>query len=52
MHHIMRGITVRLDDKLEADLEKVKVNLGLNNDAEVLRFLIKDAAKKIKENDD
>jgi len=51
MHHIMRAVTVRLDDDLETDLEKVKRDLGLNNDAEVLRYLIKDACKRIKENE-
>lgn len=44
----MKAITVRLDTNLEEDLSIVKSDIGLTNDSEALRFLIRERAKAIR----
>jgi len=42
-----RFIQVGLDPDLLKDLEKIRRHLGLRNDSEVIRFLIREKAREI-----
>jgi metal-responsive CopG/Arc/MetJ family transcriptional regulator len=42
----MRQFTVRLDEKLDTQFGKIKEDLGLKNDNEVVRSLIREEYKR------
>lgn len=42
----MKQFTIRLDDALQQQFDRLKEHLGLKNDAEVVRLLIKRSATK------
>ena len=44
----VRILRVDLDQELARDLETVKIHLGLKNDSEVIRYLIREKARELR----